>query len=403
MVRLKNTTSFIRIIAELFSSPFKFYALELKCLILIPIGFLTKSILSFSNKKNRVWVIGENFGECLKDNGYCFFQYCQKTNIDSEVFFVAKENSIKNDNYLSSNKNVLIYGSIRHITYLFLSRVFIYSHTHRDIFFHKLFFLFAKNKKIVFLQHGVTGFKKFDAYYQKYCNEPDILIVVSDFEKSIISKHVGTRDKKIKITGFARHDNLENGDSNKTRRQIAYMPTWRDWARKGGFLHSKFYKYVSSFTLDSSLAELLEKKNVILKFYLHKNMKNYLSFFESKSSKIQLVEFGQESVQKMIKESNLLITDYSSVSWDFFYLDKPVIFFQFDSEEYLNNRGSYLDLKKDIFGDRATSIYPLIDLVKFYIDNNFQAKEKYKLLKPNFFKYSDKFNCKRIYQEIMRP
>jgi len=115
-----------------------------------------------------------------------------------------------------------------------------------------------------------------------------------------------------------------------------------------------------------------------------------------------LIEFGQESVQKMIKESNLLITDYSSVSWDFFYLDKPVIFFHFDSEDYLNHRGSYLDLEKDIFGDRANTVHSLINLLQYYIDNNFQEKEKFQLAKPNFFKYFDKNNCERIYQEILR-
>ncbi len=180
------------------------------------------------------------------------------------------------------------------------------------------------------------------------------------------------------------------------------MPTWRDWGIKDSFLDSTFYKYVSSLIINSSLTELLEKENVILKFYLHKNMKDFLSFFESKGPKIKLIEFAQESVQKMIKESNLLITDYSSVSWDFFYLDKPVIFYQFDYEDYLIHRGSYLDLEKDIFGDRANSIQSLIDSLQYYIDNNFQEKEKFKLIKPNFFKYSDKFNCTRIYHEIMR-
>jgi CDP-glycerol glycerophosphotransferase (TagB/SpsB family) len=195
---------------------------------------------------------------------------------------------------------------------------------------------------------------------------------------------------------------LENSALCRTRKQIAYIPTWRDWIKKGSFLDSKFFKYVSSFLVDRMLAELLEKRNVILKFYLHKNMKGYLSFFKSKNSKIQLIEFGQESVQEMVKESNLLITDYSSVSWDFFYLDKPVIFFQFDCEDYLNYRGSYLDFKKDVFGDHADSKYNLIDLIKHHIDNNFQANEKYKIAKPKFFKYSDRFNCKRIYQEIMK-
>lgn len=399
---MKNRFSIILLRANNFVAFFKFYSLRIKCIVLIPIGFFVKSFFSSSNRKNEVWVIGENFGECLKDNGYCFFKYCQATPVKPAVFFVVKKNFLQDDIFLSSNRNVLVYGSIQHIVYLFLADVYIYSHTHRDIIFHKLFLLFAKNKKIVFLQHGVTGFKKFDPFYQEYCNEPDILIVVSNFEKSIIAKHVGTDEKKIKITGFARYDNLENSTASLAGKQIAYMPTWRDWITKGGFLDSKFFKCVSAFTDDGSLSELLEKRNFILKFYLHKNMKEYFSFFDSNHFNIKLIKFGQENVQKMIKESNLLITDYSSVSWDFFYLDKPVIFFQFDSEDYLRYRGSYLNLKKDLFGDLTSSIPTLIDFIKFYINNDFQIKEKFRLAKPYFFNYFDKYNSQRIYQEIVR-
>jgi len=399
---LKRNPWYRRLITDKFLSTRNFYGLELKCLLLIPIGYLVKLFLAFPYKNRKIWIIGENFGECLKDNGYCFFKYCQKNGIQPVVFFVSKKNSHASDQFLCSNQNVLVYGSIRHLAHLFLADVFIYSHTHRDLIYHKLFPLVAGNKKIVFLQHGVTGFKKFYHLYQEYCNEPDILIVVSEFEKSIIAEQVGTKEQKLKITGFARYDNLTHGNSGQSRQQIAYMPTWRDWINMASFLDSKFYKSVSSFTADSLLAKLLKEKGVTLKFYLHKQMKDYFSFFESKSSKVQLIEFGRESVQKMIKESNLLITDYSSVSWDFFYLDKPVIFYQFDAEDYLSYRGSYLDINEDIFGDQTDSKYTLIDLIKLYIENDFQAKEKYKKAKQSFFKYSDQSNCKRIYQEIMR-
>ena len=127
-----------------------------------------------------------------------------------------------------------------------------------------------------------------------------------------------------------------------------------------------------------------------------------MPLFKSTCPNIQPIAFGQESVQRMLKESHLLITDYSSISWDFFYLDKPVIFYQFDSEDYLTYRGSYLDIEKDVFGDRVISMQSLRDRIQYYIDNNFKIEDKYKAIKPIYFKYSDKSNCKRIYHEIMK-
>ena len=399
---MKKPLAAISIMHKAIFKVFKFYGLELKSLVLIPVAVLLKPFVIHSRKKDPIWLIGENFGDCLQDNGYCFFQYCQKAKIHADVFFIAKEKSIKDNIFLSSKNNVLIYGSIRHIVYLFLADAFIYSHSQRDIIYRKLLPIFAKHKKFIFLQHGVTGFKRINDFYNKrYLIEPDIFIVVSAFEKSLFTRQFGAEENKIRITGFARYDNLKNGAECKARKQIAYIPTWRDWVKKAGFLDSRFYKHSYSFMVDNCLTQLLEKKNLIFKFYLHKNMKDYLSFFESKNYRIQLIEFGQESVQKIIIESSLLITDYSSVSWDFFYLDKPVIFFQVDLEDYLKYRGSYMDFKNDIFGDYADSKNNLFDLLEFYTDNNFKIKEKFKKEKSKYFRHIDKLNCKRIYEEIV--
>lgn len=378
------------------------FRIRAKFFLFILAYFLINPFLKSSLKKRQIWVIGENTGECLRDNAYCFFKYCNENNLKEHVFFLASKKSLEDDVYLASSGNVICCSSMRHYFYLLFADVYIYSHTHIDIGPDILFPFISKRKKMVWLQHGVTGFKKFDYGYQKYCNEPDILVVVSDFEKAIIANQVGTKKNKIRITGFARHDYLINTAPFKDQKQIAYMPTWREWIKKEEFLNSKFYKQISSLILNQSLTEFLEKNNITLKFYLHKNMKDYISFFHSVSDRIQLIRFGQESVQQMIKESSLLITDYSSISWDFYYLDKPVLFYQFDLEDYLNNRGSYLDLRKNIFSDIVDSENDLLDVINCYIENNFQISEKNNSLKSNFFKYFDKSNCERIYKEIIK-
>lgn len=399
---MKTKLSSFEIKSKFFWKLFSFYALEFKCFILSLIFIIVKGILN-TRGKGTIWIVGENFGENLKDNGYCFFKYCQKTGSRTRLFFIAKKRSIKEDIFLSSERNVLVYGSIRHIAYLFMADVYIYSHSPRDIIFRNLLPLFTKNKKLIFLQHGVTGFKRINDFYSKrHLPSPDIITVVSDLEKSIFKEQFGAEEKRIKVTGFARYDNLKNNGEPQARRQIAYLPTWRDWQKKSNFFESRFYKISSAFISNNSLAQLLEKNGINFIFYLHKNMKEYLPFYESKKKEINLIEFGQESVQNIIIESSLLITDYSSVSWDFLYLDKPVIFFQVDLADYLKYRGAYLDFKKDIFGDATDSHRELVDLIDFYINNNFKVKEKYSNFKKRYFKYNDQQNCKRIFMEIER-
>ena len=73
----------------------------------------------------------------------------------------------------------------------------------------------------------------------------------------------------------------------------------------------------------------------------------------------------------------MLITDYSSVCWDVCYLDKPVLFYQFDYDMYMQAHGSYLDMEHELFGERYTEYEKLIDGIEEYIHNGFKEKEEY--------------------------
>ena len=53
----------------------------------------------------------------------------------------------------------------------------------------------------------------------------------------------------------------------------------------------------------------------------------------------------------------MLITDYSSVSWDIYYMEKPILFYQFDLEQYNETNGSYIDM------DKRTLWRPLYDTI----------------------------------------
>lgn len=379
----------------------KFFIHELKCFIIIIICFLLKPFLSRFFKSKTIWIIGENSGETLQDNGYCFFKYCYKAKVCQEVFFLTKTKYIFNDVFLRSNKNLLIYGTIKHIVYLFFADVLIFSQTHRDILYDPLFSIFSKDKKIVNLKHGVFGLKKAIAYVHSHRNEPDLITVVSEYEKSIFTNFLKTEEKRLKITGLARFDYLSDISRDKSGIQIFFMPTWRDWIKIENFFFSDFYNNISKLIADNTLNAFLKNNNIILKVYLHKIMQKYVSIFDNKSNQIKFIEFGQESIQQLLNESHLLITDYSSVSWDFFYLNKPIIFYQFDLNDYMYYRGSYLDLQKEIFGDCAYTIESLVKLIKFYYSNNFTERERFKK-KKILFKYTDDSNCKRIYEEILK-
>ena len=95
-----------------------------------------------------------------------------------------------------------------------------------------------------------------------------------------------------------------------------------------------------------------------------------------------------------------MITDYSSVSWDFFYLNKPVIFYRFDYNEYKSDRGSYIPLDEPIIGDIAINAEELINnLIKVFQDDLMQGVERSQL-RNQLYPFSDRNNCSRIYNEL---
>jgi CDP-glycerol glycerophosphotransferase (TagB/SpsB family) len=377
-------------------------------------------LLSYGqNTPEPVWLIGENSGECLQDNGYCFYRFCRQHLPHLPIFFILDKQSINIDPFLVSDSNILWYGSPTHAEKFIQAQVCLFSTTHRDIAWKTIFSLFKQNSVKVFLQHGIMGFKKTGWWYNRSHNSMDIFCVSSALEKNIIDRYFDFSEQVPQITGLARYDRLTNR-TPRSRQTILYMPTWRDW-QVDTIEESLFADTVSSLLNNRSLLTLLGDNDIILKFYPHKNMRRVLDdsrlHFQERSrdrgkksdplqngnsKRIQLIRPGQETVQDLLCTSNLLITDYSSVCWDFFYLAKPVLFYQFDQEEYLLKKGSYLNLNRDSFGEVFQEEKLLIAAMERYIRTNFRELSRYRPLRKKYFAFHDRHNCRRIFDAVTR-
>lgn len=133
------------------------------------------------------------------------------------------------------------------------------------------------------------------------------------------------------------------------------MPTWRSWLEEQGnevFVNSQYCKCYRSLLENKELENFLKKHKVKLVFHIHPKMREYLNAF-CENERVELIPHGSRQLNELIMECSMLITDYSSVSWDVYYLGKPVIFYQFDYELYMKAHGSYIDMEKELFGDRC--------------------------------------------------
>lgn len=363
-------------------------------------------------KYKNMWLISER-GTEAKDNGYVFFKYLRDNHPDINVYYLI-DSSFKNDYHKVKHlKNIIEYNSFEHKIAFLLCDKAISSHIgFLEPWSYKLYKLILdrkSDKKYVILQHGIIN-HDLSNIYSKKATKADLFITSTNNEYLSIANNnsYGYFKNEVVNTGLARFD-LLNDDTN-TKNQLLLMPTWRkdivnpSYIKKktlndSVFLNSNYFKKYNSLLNNKTLHKLLKEYNYNLVFYPHYEIQQYLKYFSSDNTNIIIASKEQYDVQTLLKESKLLITDYSSVFFDFAYMKKPIIYYQFDEGHY---KKGYFDHKKDGFGDVINKEDEVIESIKTLFDSDFKMKQEYIDRVDNCFTFIDNNNCERIYKEIIK-
>lgn len=355
------------------------------------------------------WLICDYENEA-RDNGYYFYKYMRENHKDKIVWYAINK---KSPDYIKVKPlgKVVKYGSFFHWILYLSASINISSQKggkpNAAICYFLEVFGILKNKR-VFLQHGII---KDDLPYIHYKNAKFSLFTTStkkEFE--YVKNNFGYPDGVVKQLGLCRFDDLKDTSDKET---ILIMPTWRQWiANKDyktkeaesfeNFTETEYFKMWTSLLKSKELYQILEQNNKKIIFYPHRNMQPFINDFkEFSNERITIANFPTYDVHELLKEAYLLITDYSSVAMDFCYMEKPVIYYQFDYEKfrkYHMERG-YFSYKRDGFGKIIDNEKELIEEIKNKI-NVYELEDKYKERVNLFFDLKDSNNNKRTYEAI---
>ena len=344
--------------------------------------------------RKQLWLICER-EVMARDNGLAFFEYMQKKHPELKSYYAINR---KNNDYKHVEKfakDVVQWASLKHY--------FLYMSATRNISSHKegnpnqtLFtilhlYLNLYNNR-VFLQHGIT---KDDAKMFYYKNTKfKFFICGAKPEFEYIKKHFGYPEGHVIYTGFARFDKL-----NLTPNQnvIAFIPTWRRNLDDENFSGSRYRKNILSLVNSQQLEEYLESTDKTLYFYPHTNAQRFFNTNDIVNRRVKLCNKNNTSINWLINNAAILITDYSSVFFDFAYLGKLVIYYQPDYEEYRREHGldtGYFDYRKHGFGPVDKTVREIVESLKRSPSLRYINKQK------QFFLFNAKLNCERIYKEI---
>ena len=265
--------------------------------------------------------------------------------------------------------------------------------------FYSIYNIFYNIDYITFicLGHGINYFKSFlfNDYYG--CKRYNKIILPSNKIIEIAKKYGWTEDNIIKI-GLPKWDFFDNYRSeisrlsNKTKiftqNSIFIMFTWRD-LNTGEDLSNFYFNNIVNLLNNSKLNKALGN-NITLYISLHHNLlgkKNLLNLNEN------IYYVKQEDILECLAKSNLLITDFSSVIFDFIYQKKPTIIYIPDSDDS-NLKNIYTKEYYDVInGLKNNSIYfenkffnieDTIKKILYYINNNFKIEKKLEIFYDQF-------------------
>ncbi|MFA6715312.1 MAG: CDP-glycerol glycerophosphotransferase family protein [Victivallaceae bacterium] len=223
--------------------------------------------------------------------------------------------------------------------------------------------------------------------------------------------------KNVWITGLPRNDYLLIKDENlpfylqkqisiikqikNGRKLIIYAPTYR---QTNVVTDSEYYQF-SHQEIDK-LKGLLKKHNAILGFRMHYFRNNQTLFnMESYVDNELIFTMGHEiipDIAPVIREADVIISDYSSVFIDALYVNKPVFAFTYDFDHYKTRQEGFLYNFHAIFpGTMTDEFSKLLDHINFELTNPSQIfTDKYKFSKSFFYNYNDVNNSSRVVKMV---
>ncbi|MGY5340054.1 CDP-glycerol glycerophosphotransferase family protein [Levilactobacillus spicheri] len=212
-----------------------------------------------------------------------------------------------------------------------------------------------------------TTTTKYHANFVREANRWDALVSPNDYSTQIFRSAFGFNNQILKV-GYPRNDELINSSADDIvalkeqmgipldKKVVLYAPTYRDnqFAEKGK------YTFELPFSLDDFKQQYGDDAVLVLRMhYLISNaldISGYEDFVYDMSN--------HPSISDLYLISDMLITDYSSVFFDYAYLKRPILFYPYDYHVYKDElRGFYLDYEKDLPGEIAHNETELLTMI----------------------------------------
>ena len=384
---------------------------KMRDLISIPtmcVGYLVSIAFRIAHK--NIWLVCERAKEA-RDNGYWFFKYLCEKHPEIEAVYAIDKASPDFCKVKHIGK-VIQFGSLTHWVYYFAAKKNISSQKEgkpNAALCYVIENYFGARKNRAYIRHGICKDDQRWVYYD--VTKMNLFACSAKREYEFVKEKFGYPEGNVQLLGLCRFDNLLS--PHEVKKQIIVMPTMREWLRNISsdtekyeghreIVNTEYFRIWNSFLNNVELNKLLQANGIQLLFFPHASLQKYIHLFSSFSERVTIANSNEYDVQQLLMESAMLITDYSSIYFDFAYMKKPMVYYQFDYEKYRKGQyqEGYFSYEKDGFGPVVSKESDLIEMIKSVIMKNFVIDEVFFQRAASFFAYNDINNCERTYKAI---
>ena len=358
-------------------------------------------------KNKRLWIFGSRSGLRYDDNSKYLFEYVNKVASDIRAIWLTESQTVY-EYVKKMGYEVYKTYSLKGYFYTIFAGAAIISVCWKDINIQAL-----RKSTVIQLWHG-TPLKTTDVFGsgEKY----DMVILAA--EEFLHNQLLGdTRQSRFFLTGYPRNDTLlssqkiESVERLKAKYQydkmVLYLPAYRDQVLPDGNTNPiEEFDLFESFGFDFDQLESLMKQNhslFVLKLHPVQDFRNRALVERiHKSNHLHLVdpEDPLQDVYEYLKYADVLVTDYSSVYFDFLLVNRPIIFAPFDFDSCVARRPLGFPYEEVTPGPKAKNWVEVCTLLQEILSGRDDWAELRQSVNRRFNVYRDGGSSERVYREI---
>lgn len=262
------------------------------------------------------------------------------------------------------------------------------------------------NAKVIRLYHGYPITRS--ASYAQVAHDAAAVAIGTEYERSLyMNEDNGFEESQIIESGMPRYDDLVDD----SKHQLLLAPTWRPSlcgkSMGGGksaynpdFKESRYFKLYSAVLSDERFLACARKHGYKAKMFLHPKLSVQTCDFESNDVVEALSCTEDMDYVTIMRQSDLMVTDYSSVQYDFAYMRKPVVYYHDPALPYW--RKTIFDYENIGLGDICRSADELVNTLCEYMESGCALKEEYAKRIEKFYINNDRLASKRLYEAALK-